>query len=137
MFGIVRVNNQSVVIDVLVSLAKPREIPTAIFGDLQERIQRVDAIKFVRASNDLVVVLRATRNVAAHFLPGSSAIGTAEETTLATGRFHDGVQDFGIVRRNGHADFSLVHTRQSAGCFIPRLATIYGFVNGCFRATID
>ena len=79
MIGVIRVDPQRMVINMLVSDRHAIEIRPAILRQHDERIQGVHAIDVIGIAEDFVVILGAAGHVAAAFLPRLAAIGRAEE----------------------------------------------------------
>ncbi len=131
------VDPERVVVDVLVPFADLRERGAGVLGDHQEDVHRVDAPRLLRIGDDLVVVLRAARDVGALLLPALAAVGRAEEAALALGRLDHGVDPVGSRRSHRQADAAELDLGQTRGDLAPAPAAVGGLVDRRLRAAVD
>ncbi len=135
--GVVGVDPQGVVVDVLLLLPDPVEGLAAVEGDLEEGVHAVDPVDVVGVGEDLVVVLRAAGDVVRHLRPALAAIRGAEEPALVALRLDHRVEDVGVGGRDVHADLAHVDLGQALGELAPGGAGVGGLVDRRLRAAVD
>jgi len=106
--GVAGVDPEDVVVHVLERLSDLVERLSSVLRDLHPGVHGIDAGLDLRVDEDLLVVLRARRDVVAPLLPRPSLIGRSVEPPGLVGGLDDGVDDVGARRRDGEADPSHV-----------------------------
>src|SRR5260221_12513459 len=96
----------------------------------------VDVVGVVRVDENLAVVL-PLRDIVVGLLPARAAVSGDEEAAVLAARFDRGVDDPGVVRRQGQADASHVLLRQAFLQLVPGLAGSGGLVVGRLRPAVD
>ena len=137
MVGILRVDPERVVIDVLPALAQGVKGLAAIFGDVQQGVHGINAIKHMGIGIDPLVVLRAAGDVARTLGPAFSTVVRAEKAALAPGGLDRGVENIGIDRRDRQADAPLVAVGKPLVDLPPRLAGVGRSVEARLGPAVD
>src|SRR6185369_14860122 len=122
--GVVGVDPQRVVVDVLAVLEAGRPSLAAVLADVDRGVHRVDAVEALGVGHQLLVVLRARRDVAALLLPALAAVAGAEEAALVAGRLDPGIEHVGVDRRDAETDAAAVAFRQALLDLAPGLAAV-------------
>src|SRR5262249_53449447 len=133
--GVLRVDVNAVVIDVLPALAEVAQVLAAIVGNLDQDTHHVDAVLLLGIDDQVRVVLRLLVEAVA-FLPGL-AVGRAENAAVAVDGLDDGIDDVRVGGRDGESDAAEVGARQTAADFLPVRPAVGGLVNGTFGTAID
>ena len=95
MIGIVWIDPDVVIIDVLRSLAETAQGAASVVGHHEKDVHHVDAIYLFWIGDDASVVHRGRVKLVAAF-PTAAAIARSENTTLAISRFDGGIDDIRI-----------------------------------------
>ncbi len=122
--GILGIDPERVVIHVFPALAQRAERLASVFGDMEQRIHRVDAVEDPGVGDDPLVVLRAGGEVRRSFGPALAAVFRAEEAALPTGCLDRGIDDIGIDGRDRQADAPLVAVGKPLVDLPPALAAV-------------
>ena len=137
---VVGIELQVVVVHVLpaaVDLAPRRAV---VVGDVGPHVHRVDPAGPVRVWKDLHVVLRVHADVVAALLPALAAVGGAVEAARVVGGGDQGVDDVGVVGRDGEsdaADVVPVGGGEALRELPPGRAAVLGLVDAALRAARD
>ena len=132
MIGVVRIDPDVMVVNVLGFLTKTPQGFAAIVRDHQKNIHDVNAIDVLRIGDDARVVHRRRVEFVALF-PTAAAIARAEDAALFVRRFNGRVDDIGINRRDRQADAAHICRRQTGPHLIPGGAGIRRFVDRALR----
>ena len=135
--GVVRIDPQGVVVDVLVALTHLAKVLTPILGHHHPGIHRINPFRIPGVAEQFLVVLRAAADVTAALFPALSAIGRAEETPELFLSFDDGVYNVGIGRRDRHPDAPHLAGGQAGLQLAPGGAGVARFVDCRARAAVD
>ena len=135
---IIWVERHRVMVDVLGVVLEFREVFSAVFRHVQMHVHLVNAVKLMRAREQLLVVVRAcsARQVVVAFLPGFAAILRSPETAFAICQFDCRVNNVRFLWRNCESCLSSIFFGQTLGEFAPGCAAVLGFVNTAGRAAV-
>ena len=132
-----RIDPQRVVVDVLEAAPDGPEILTAVLGHAHDGIEAVDAVRVVGIDDDLLIVLRAGREIVVHLLPVGARVGAAEKPALVVNGLDDRVNGIGTFGRDRQADTSHVRARQSCRQFFPRHSAVPALVDARAGSAVD
>src|SRR5262249_4593733 len=105
--GVLRVDPDAVVVDMLPGFAERTERPATVVGNLNEDIHDIDTISVLWVDDKMGIVLGLLVEAVA-FLPGFAAIQRAENASVAVDRLDNSVDAIGIRGRGGEANASEV-----------------------------
>jgi hypothetical protein len=132
--GILRVDPDLVIVDVLPLLAQRAERPPAVVGHPDEDVHHVQPVLVGGIDDQVRVVLRlGVERVA--LLPGDAPVGTAEDAPLR--RLDDGVDHVRVGRRHRQPDPPDISAGQPAADLLPGLAAVGGTVDCASRSAVD
>src|SRR6185295_12882056 len=135
--GVGGVDPHHVVVDVLVLLAERPEGLAAVLAGLEQHVHGVDAVGIEGIDEQLLIVLRAVRDVVAALLPTAAGVGRAEEAAGLADGLDDGVDGVRLRRREGEADAPHVLLGQAGGELLPGGAAVGGPVDAALGAAVD
>ena len=121
----------------LLLLADLLEGLAAVERNVQECVHRVDPVGILGIGHQLVVVLRAARDVVGSLRPALAAVGGAEGSALVALGLDDRVDHIGVGRRDREPDLAHVDLGQTLGDLAPGGAGIGRLVNRRLRSAVN
>ena len=135
--GVVGVEDDRVVVDVLEARVDPLEGAPAVVGDVHEHVHRVHPVHPVRVGVELAVVLRVDDDVVGHADPGLAPVGGPVEAASVLGGGGVGVEDVGVDGGDGQGDAAQVAGGEARGDVAPVFAAVRALPDAGFGAARD
>ena len=135
--GVVGINPQHVIVDVLVLLANPTHGLAAVVADLHPGVHRVEAIDHLGICKQFVVVLPTAGHIVGALFPVLAGIGGPVQTAILASGVHHRVDRVRIGRGDRQANAPDVTLRQSIADLAPGMATIRGFAQARLGTAVD